>query len=101
MIDVLFKVVDRNARFVGFVSDSLLNLSNSPDCAVNCTISTKKDLKFQTQKYQINLDKILNRSNTQNPLISKISQNIYKKHYNSYKLGDLKVIPMPIKKYLL
>lgn len=100
MINVVFKVIDKNDTFVGFVKDSLLNLSKTADLAVSCEIYSKNELDSQTKKYQTNLNKILD-IDSKNTAISRISNNIYKKHYDPYKLGELKVIPITAKKYLL
>jgi hypothetical protein len=101
MIDVVFKVINKDGKFVGFVKDSLLNLSEMADTAICCEVTTKNELDLQTKKYQSNLNKILTNRPEQNQIASKISSNVYKKYYSHYKLGELKVIPMPAKKYLL
>jgi len=101
MIDVVFKIIDKKGAFVGFVKDPLLNLSQMADSAICCEVSTKNELDSHTKKYQVNLNKILTNDFNSNKIASKLSNTIYKKHYSYYKLGDLKVVPMPAKKYLL
>ena len=100
MVNVVFKIVDSNDKFVGFVSDPLLNLSNTPDNAVLCTVNNKLELIETVNKYQMTLDKILLSDNLNSSPVQKISQKVYTKHYTNYKSGQLKVIPMPKNKYL-
>lgn len=100
MVNIVLKVVDDKDKFVGFVKDSLLNLSTTPDNAVSCEVSNKFELTETIKKYQITLDKILLSDNLNSSPIQKIGNRIYSKYYTNYKSGQLKVIPMPKSKYL-
>ena len=100
MVNIVLKIVDDNDKFVGFIKDSLLNLSNNPDNAVSCEVTNKFELTETINKYQMTLDKILLSDNLNSSPIQKIGNRIYSKYYNNYKSGQLKVIPMPKNKYL-
>lgn len=100
MVNIVLKVVDNNDKFVGFIKDSMLNLSNSPDGAVLCEITNKSELTETVKKYQVTLDKILLSESSNNTPISNLSKKLYSKYFFNYKFGQLKVIPMPKNKYL-
>lgn len=99
-MNVVFKVVDKKGKFIGFIKDPLLNLSITPDRVLRECISSKSELLSCTQRYQMNLDMLLKiRENQSNPLF-KIRLKVFDKYFKNYKLGDLKVITAPTNKYL-
>lgn len=99
-MEIVFKVVDNNNKFVGFIKDPLLNLSITPDRVLRESVNSKSELLSCTQRYQMNLDMLFKMNDIRSNPLSKLRLKVYDKYFKNYKLGDLKVITSPTNKYL-
>jgi hypothetical protein len=99
-MEIVFKIVDQSDRFVGFIKDPLLNLSETPDGVIRQSVRSKSELNECIKRHQNNLDNILKKSIQKDNPLSKLSLKIFDNYYSNYKLGELKVITVPTTKYL-
>jgi hypothetical protein len=99
-MEIVFKIVDRSDRFVGFIKDPLLNLSKTPDGVIRQSISSKSELNACIKKHQNNLDNLLTKSIQKDNPLAKLTLKVFDNYYSNYKSGDLKVTIAPISKYL-